>query len=89
MDGLDCLGMRSTVTTTLPSNAGVQPPPREMVIERWWSPELNEVVWFGPVPAQSGLPTFELTDIHPGEPDPALFYPPAGYKIVHQVDTSH
>ncbi|HEX9199306.1 MAG TPA: hypothetical protein VF865_07095 [Acidobacteriaceae bacterium] len=88
IDGVDCLGMRSTLTTTLPAKEGTQQP-EMMVIERWWSPQLNVEVWFGPVPPQPGLPTFELKDIHAGAPDPILFYPPSNYKIVHQVDTFH
>jgi hypothetical protein len=89
IDGLDCLGMRSTLTMTLPAEAGAQQSPQEMVMERWWSPELNVVVWLGPVSPQPGVPTFELKEIHAGEPDPILFYPPSNYKIVHQVDPFH
>jgi hypothetical protein len=84
IEGLDCLGMRSTLTTSLPANPGGPLPPEQVVLERWWSPAINEVIWFGPVPPQSGVPTFELKDIHPGEPDPALFYPPANYRIIKE-----
>jgi hypothetical protein len=28
------------------------------------------------------LPMFTLTGIRRGEPDPALFYPPPGYRII-------
>jgi hypothetical protein len=89
INGLDCLGMRSTLTTTSPAQPGAQRSTQETVLERWWSPELNVVVWFGPVPPQFGLPTFELKEIHAGEPDSTLFYPSANYKIIHQVDTFH
>jgi hypothetical protein len=83
INGLEALGTRMTTTTSTPANSGS---PQQMVMERWWSPAINEVVWFGPATPQFGLPTFELRDIHPGDPDPSLFYPPVNYRIVKQGD---
>ena len=53
-----------------------------LVTEFWYSPQLHELLRFGPVPPNVGLPTFELKNIHLGEPDPKLFYPPPSYRIL-------
>lgn len=84
LKGLSCLGARSTLMTSSAAKPGEPSLSDQVVLERWWSPQINEVIWFGPVPPQVGLPTFELTAIDSGEPDTALFYPPADYKIVNQ-----
>jgi hypothetical protein len=86
IDGLDTLGIRSIVTNSLPAKPDQPSGPPQMTLERWWSPQLNEVIRFGPVPPQWDFPLVELKDIRPGEPDPNLFYPPANYLIVKQGD---
>lgn len=52
------------------------------VHEIWFAPELEEVVEMRPVPERVGVAAYALTNIVRGEPDAALFYPPAGYRIV-------
>ena len=86
IEGLDCLGIRSTLTTSLPAKPGEPSLTEQVVLERWWSPEIDEVIRFGPVTPRPGVPTFELNNLHPGEPDAALFYPPANYRIVRDGD---
>lgn len=56
-----------------------------VVTEIWYSPELRELISmkmdFDPPEPVNSFADFELTDIHRGEPDPSLFYPPKGYAI--------
>jgi hypothetical protein len=59
-------------------------PPAIAVYEYWYSPRLHELLRFGPVPPSPGAPTFEMKDIHLGEPNPDLFYPPSNYHIVSE-----
>jgi hypothetical protein len=53
----------------------------------WYSPELKEMLELremlnpGENEEMSRVPDFELTNIHRGQPDEALFYPPPGYDI--------
>lgn len=70
--GLKAVGIRQTDII----------PGRTLVTEIWWSPEIKETLLMKPIGDTAGEPTIELTDIKREEPDPALFYPPAGYKIV-------
>jgi hypothetical protein len=85
IDGWDVLGARSITMNSQPAKADQPAQSPQMVLERWWSPLLNETLWFGPIPPRYDvLPTFELKNIHAGEPDPALFYPPSNYQIVNQ-----
>jgi hypothetical protein len=74
--GLNAFGIRQTLIDTN-MNAG-QP----QVTEIWWSPEIKEMLKATPVGDSGGRPTIEMIDIKRNEPDPAEFYPPAGYKIV-------
>ncbi len=77
------VGVRRTVTTTQPETGIVS----RLVSDLWYSPGLKEMLEMKEVPEPkpkkeaSPIPDFELTDIHRGEPDPAMFYPPAGYRI--------
>ena len=69
-------GVRVTITTTKPTTNDVKTHASEL----WYSAELKEVIAMRPG-LGSGLPSFELTEVHRGESDPGLFYPPALYKI--------
>jgi hypothetical protein len=71
LEGLEALGMRVTKTSQTTT----------VVFEFWYSPQLHESLRFGPVTPSSGYFTFELKDIHLGEPNPDLFYPPSNYRI--------
>lgn len=74
--GVKALGIRQTVTDTHMSAGQPQ------VMEIWWSPEIKEILEAKPFGDATGRFTIDMTDIKRLEPDPALFYPPAGYKIV-------
>jgi hypothetical protein len=70
IEGLDTVGAQRTDSS------------HSLVTEFWYSSQLHELLRFGPVPHNAGLPTFELKNVHLGEPDPKLFYPPSNYRIV-------
>lgn len=74
--GLTAFGIRQTLINTQ-VNAG-QP----QVTEIWWSPKIKEILKATPIGDTLGRMATEMTDINLKEPDPALFYPPIGYKIV-------
>ena len=78
-EGVEASGVRRTKTVTNLQTKEV----RTLVSELWYSTELREVMEMKEVPAGAEIPDFKLTKIHRGEPDEALFYPPAGYKMVH------
>ena len=83
MDNLEAVGVRHTRTRTNAQTGEVL----SMVIEMWYSPELKEMLEMDFIPhakdkaEESQLPSFKLTNISREEPNPALFYPPAGYEI--------
>jgi hypothetical protein len=66
-------GLRST-TTASDTGGG---PAQASTVEIWWSSELKEIV---AMHSSIGYGT-ELRAIVRQEPDAALFYPPAGYRI--------
>jgi hypothetical protein len=75
-DGVRAVGVRHTriLQPTTPENV------QTTVAELWASTEMKEVVAM-----RQEFPDgfqFELRDIKLREPDPKMFYPPAGYKIV-------
>jgi hypothetical protein len=83
MNGLDVVGTRSTV-----ERLGAQGElAGSIVTEIWYAPELDELMSMRQEPGADagapsvGLPSFTLTDVHRGSPDPKLFYPPAEYQI--------
>lgn len=81
---IEAVGVRRTKTTTNAQTGEVM----KLVMEIWYSPELKELIEMKEIPdatrKSSRIPDFVLTEIHRGEPDPALFYPPAGYDITPQ-----
>jgi hypothetical protein len=75
-------GVLRTKTITNPQSGTVT----KLVIELWYSFDMKEMIQMREAPGtranQSGqMPDYELTNIHRTEPDPALFYPPAGYEF--------
>jgi hypothetical protein len=56
-------------------------------VEVWYAPSIHEIVALKENPATpGGAPEMELTDIHLGDPDPALFYPPSNYRILTMAE---
>jgi hypothetical protein len=81
--GLKAFGIRQTLTD--PNIYSGVP----QVTEIWWSPEIKEILPAKPIGEPAGRYTIEMMDIKVQEPDPALFYPPAGYKIVPASKMPH
>jgi hypothetical protein len=80
MEGLTVEGNRSTWTT--PVGAVGNDKPIVKTEETWRSPELLVFVLDKKYDPQHGEEIIRLTNIVRGEPDPALFHPPADYTIV-------
>jgi hypothetical protein len=83
VEDLEVVGTRHTRTTMLNPNES----PVQVVAELWYSPDLKELIELRVTKEptdqdhQETLTSFKLTQIHRGEPDENLFYPPAQYKI--------
>jgi len=84
IEDLKVFGMRET-NTSLDSRGN---PVRTEGGEVWWSPELHEIVQARSI-GEPQMPTVELKDVKREEPPAALFYPPAGFKIVRADQASH
>jgi hypothetical protein len=79
---LEEVGVQKTTIRTNAETDKVQ----KLVMQLWYSPDLKELIEMKEIPdpntnQSSQIPSFELTNIHRIEPDPALFYPPAAYDI--------
>ena len=61
----------------------------EFTVDLWWSPELKEILSAKPVGDPTIVPAIEMKELRRGEPDAALFYPPAGWRIEHESRVSH
>lgn len=79
IEGVSAHGTRTT--TTIPAGAIGNERSIEMVYEKWFSKELQMVVYSKNTDPRFGEQTYRLTNINRTEPDPSLFQPPAGYKI--------
>ena len=90
IEGMEAKGQR--VTTTIPAGQIGNDQPIAITDEHWWSQELGVGLWLRSVndDPRTGTVTHELTKLTRGEPDPALFQPPDGYKVktieLHQVE---
>lgn len=82
VEGVAVEGTRRT--TTWPPGSRGNDRPITVVNETWSSPELRVVVLSRENDPVKGDSTRKLTNITRGEPDPALFQPPADYTVVTQ-----
>lgn len=78
IDGLKVFGVRLTRKAIVSGGSNYS-------VDSWWSPELRELLLFQPVGVGFNT-SIEMTNIRRGEPDSALFYPPAGWRIEHQPE---
>ena len=78
--GMEVAGTRTT--QVIP--AGTVDNDRDMTVlsESWTSPELGYIVRQMTSDPRTGKVTTELSNIDRSEPDPALFKPPEGYKVM-------
>jgi hypothetical protein len=79
-EGVDADGTRTT--TTIPAGSIGNEQPILIVYERWYSKELRMIVYSKHSDPRFGEQTYRLTNINRSEPDPSLFQPPPGYKVV-------
>jgi hypothetical protein len=81
-------GMRTV--RTIPAGEEGNDLPLEVINEQWTSKELGLTLIRIDDDPRRGRTTIEFEDLSLGEPDPAVFAAPAGYKIVeqHQVETA-
>jgi len=77
----DAVGMRHTQIRSDAQTGKAQ----SLIAELWYSPELKEMLEMKTSPdspeGDGAALAFKLTEIHRGEPDQKLFYPPDGYTI--------
>jgi hypothetical protein len=82
-EGVDAEGTRTI--TTIPADAIGNERPIEIVYERWYSKELQMVVYSRHFDPRFGEQTYRLTNINRSEPDPSLFTVPTSYRILNQL----
>jgi hypothetical protein len=80
IEGLDTIGSRDT--TTIAAGAIGNDKSLSVVKEFWYSPQLGLNIVVNRVDPRSGTETFRVTAVNLGEPDPKLFDPPAGFRVV-------
>jgi hypothetical protein len=78
LEGVNAEGKR--VTRTIPAGAIGNEQPLVITVESWTSPELHTLVLEKRNDPRFGETVFRLTNIKLGEPDPALFQIPSGFK---------
>ena len=79
IEGVKAVGTRST--TTVPAGTIGNERAFDIVYERWFSEELQQIILSKHTDPRFGVQTYRLTNIRRNEPDRSLFTPPAGYTI--------
>ncbi len=79
-EGVEAEGTRTV--TVIEAGAVGNERPIEIVYERWYSKELQLIVYSRHYDPRFGEQIYRLTNINRSEPDRSLFQPPADYKIV-------
>jgi hypothetical protein len=80
IEGVNARGTRTI--TTIPAGAIGNERPIETVYEKWYSTELQMIVYSKHSDPRFGEQTYKLTNINRSEPDASLFQVPTGYKVV-------
>ncbi|HUB78914.1 MAG TPA: hypothetical protein VMB03_08970 [Bryobacteraceae bacterium] len=84
MSGVTAVGTRET--TTYPAGSRGNDRPMTSVAEFWYAPSLALEI-AGTNSDSSHKSVWKLEDLSTAEPDPSLFQPPAGYKIVDETSS--
>lgn len=79
IEGVEAEGTRTTIT--IPAGKIGNERPIDIVTERWYSPELQVVVYSKKTDPMAGETTYRLSNINRGEPARYLFEVPAGYTV--------
>lgn len=82
IEGVMAEGTRSV--TTIPAGAIGNERPIEIVYERWYSKELQLIIYSRHTDPRFGEQTYRLTNVSRSEPERSLFMPPNDYKIVSE-----
>jgi hypothetical protein len=69
------------ITRVIPAGSQGNDRPMTVVTEQWISPDLGIVLSSSRDDPRNGHNTQEVIELERGEPDPALFQPPAGYTV--------
>ena len=80
IEGVDAEGTRTI--TTIPAGGIGNERPIEITYEKWYSRDLQLVVMSKHNDPRFGEQTYRLTNIVRAEPDPSLFTPPQGYRLI-------
>ena len=81
MEGVDVHGTRDTQTIPAEANGGKE---ITVVDEYWYSEDLRLNMLAIHKDPRTGEQTTTVTQVDRGEPDPAIFEIPSGYKIIHR-----
>lgn len=81
-EGVDAEGTRTV--TTIPADAIGNERPIEIVYERWYSKELQMIVFSKHSDPRFGEQTYRMTNINRSEPDPSLFQVPTSYRMISE-----
>ena len=84
VEGIRCEVKRTT--TTLPTGSIGNTAPLELVVESWYSPELQVVVLGKRNDPRVGEMTYRLTNIKRAEPPASLFEIPVDYRVESEAD---
>lgn len=79
IEGVEAEGTRTTIT--IPAGKIGNERPIDIVTERWYSPELQVVVYSKKTDPMAGETTYRLANINRDEPARSLFEVPAGYTL--------
>ncbi|HKP88019.1 MAG TPA: hypothetical protein VJZ26_18085 [Blastocatellia bacterium] len=79
IEGVEAEGTRSTLI--VPAGAIGNEQPMQIVVERWYSPELQQVVMHKHTDPRFGETSYRLTGINRGEPARSLFEVPSEYTV--------
>jgi hypothetical protein len=79
IEGVEAEGTRTTMT--IPAGKIGNERQIDIVTERWYSPELQVVVFSKRSDPMAGETTYRLTNINRNEPSRSLFEVPAGYTV--------
>lgn len=80
INGIAAQGSR--LTRTIPAGEEGNDKPITVVTETWRSADLAMTLYAAQDDPRRGRITMEFQDLEMGEPDPALFAPPSGYKVI-------
>lgn len=83
IDGVAAEGTR--ILLTIPADRFQNEQPVVITHEEWYAPELHIIVLMKHNDPRFGETTFRLTNITRGEPSPALFQLPYGYRVIDEL----